>query len=153
MAKTAGPYGNNVFLLNGRNARVTKDGITVLRSMTDPETESDFIALSVIRSASDETNRKAGDGTTATCILANEIFQQGYKFLTAGCNGNLLRNGILKASELAQKLVVDSLEWARLPLWTKGVSWGQWRWPDHAWARAAGPQGAAVTALRLAEQG
>ena len=109
MAKTAGPYGNNVFLLNGRNARVTKDGITVLRSMTDPETESDFIALSVIRSASDETNRKAGDGTTATCILANEIFQQGYKFLTAGCNGNLLRNGILKASDLAQKLVAENL--------------------------------------------
>lgn len=109
MAKTAGPYGNNVFLLNGRNARVTKDGITVLRSMTDPETESDFIALSVIRSASDETNRKAGDGTTATCILANEIFQQGYKFLTAGCNGNLLRNGILKASDIAQKMVSNNL--------------------------------------------
>ena len=77
VAQTAGPFGHNVFLLNGRNARVTKDGITVLRSITDPETKYDFIALSVIRSASDETNRKAGDGTTATCILANEIFQQG----------------------------------------------------------------------------
>ena len=109
VAQTAGPFGHNVFLLNGRNARVTKDGITVLRSITDPETKYDFIALSVIRSASDETNRKAGDGTTATCILANEIFQQGYNFLTAGCNGNLLRNGILKASELAQKMVVENL--------------------------------------------
>ena len=81
VAQTAGPYGHNVFLLNGKTARVTKDGISVLRSMTEPETESDFIALSVIRSASDETNRKAGDGTTATCILANEIFQQGHRFL------------------------------------------------------------------------
>ena len=109
VAQTAGPYGHNVFLLNGKTARVTKDGISVLRSMTEPETESDFIALSVIRSASDETNRKAGDGTTATCILANEIFQQGHTFLTAGVNGNLLRKGINKASELAQKLVAENL--------------------------------------------
>lgn len=96
-------------LINGRTCRITKDGISVLRSITEPETESDFIALSVIRSASDETNRKAGDGTTATCILANEIFQQGYNFLTAGMNGNLLRKGITKASDIAQKMVVDSL--------------------------------------------
>jgi chaperonin GroEL len=109
VSQTAGPYGHNVMLINGKSCRITKDGISVLRSITEPETESDFIALSVIRSASDETNRKAGDGTTATCILANEIFQQGYNFLTAGCNGNLLRNGITKASEIAQKLVVDNL--------------------------------------------
>jgi len=109
VAKTAGPFGSNVMLINGPNCRITKDGITVLRYIVEPETEADKIALSVIRSASDETNRKAGDGTTATCILANEIFQQGYQFLTAGLNGNLLRNGIVKASGIAQKMVVDSL--------------------------------------------
>lgn len=109
VSQTAGPFGHNIFLLNGRTARVTKDGISVLRSMTEPETESDFIALSVIRSASDETNRKAGDGTTATCILANEIFQKGHTFLTAGVNGNLLRNGINKASELAQSIVTKNI--------------------------------------------
>jgi chaperonin GroEL len=96
-------------LINGKTCRITKDGISVLRSITEPETESDFIALSVIRSASDETNRLAGDGTTATCILANEIFQQGHTFLTAGVNGNLLRNGITKASNLAQKYVTENL--------------------------------------------
>lgn len=109
VSQTAGPYGHNVMLINGKTCRITKDGISVLRSITEPETESDFIALSVIRSASDETNRLAGDGTTATCILANEIFQQGHTFLTAGMNGNLLRNGIVKASDLAQKMVVDKL--------------------------------------------
>ena len=109
VAKTAGPYGLNVMLMNGRNCRITKDGISVLRSMVEPETESDFIALSVIRSASNETNRKAGDGTTATCILANEIFQKGHQYLTSGINGNLLRNGIVKASELAQKMVVENM--------------------------------------------
>lgn len=105
VSKTAGPYGGNVMLINGRTARITKDGISVLRSMVEPETESDFIALSVIRSASDETNRKAGDGTTATCILANEVFQKGHQFLTAGVNGNLLRKGITKASDMAQEMV------------------------------------------------
>ena len=109
VSQTAGPYGHNVMLINGRNARITKDGISVLRSMTEPETESDFIALSVIRSASDETNRKAGDGTTATCILANEIFQQGHQFLVSGMNGNLLRKGIVKGAELAQKMVEENL--------------------------------------------
>ena len=109
VSKTAGPFGSNVMLINGQNCRITKDGITVLRYIVEPETEADKIALSVIRSASDETNRLAGDGTTATCILANEIFQQGYQFLTAGMNGNLLRNGIVKASGIAQKMVVDSL--------------------------------------------
>ena len=109
VSKTAGPFGSNVMLINGPNCRITKDGITVLRYIVEPETEADKIALSVIRSASDETNRKAGDGTTATCILANEIFQQGYQFLTAGLNGNLLRNGIVKASGIAQKMVADSL--------------------------------------------
>ena len=108
VSQTAGPYGHNVMLINGRTCRITKDGISVLRSITEPETESDFIALSVIRSASDETNRLAGDGTTATCILANEIFQQGHTFLTAGVNGNLLRNGITKASDLAQKYVTEN---------------------------------------------
>lgn len=105
VSQTAGPYGHNVQLINGRTTRITKDGISVLRSITEPETDSDFIALSVIRSASDETNRKAGDGTTATCILANEIFQQGVNFLTAGINGNLLRKGIVKASDMAQQMV------------------------------------------------
>lgn len=109
VSQTAGPYGHNVMLINGKTCRITKDGISVLRSITEPETESDFIALSVIRSASDETNRLAGDGTTATCILANEIFQQGHTFLTAGVNGNLLRNGITKASNLAQKYVTENL--------------------------------------------
>ena len=109
VAKTAGPYGGNVMLINGKSCRITKDGISVLRSMVEPETDSDFIALSVIRSASDETNRKAGDGTTATCILANEVFQRGHQYLTAGVNGNLLRKGISKASEIAQKMVEDEI--------------------------------------------
>ena len=107
VSQTAGPFGHNVMLINGRTCRITKDGISVLRSMTEPESESDFIALSVIRSASDETNRKAGDGTTATCILANEVFQKGHTFLTSGVNGNLLRNGITKASEMSQKIVAE----------------------------------------------
>ena len=109
VSQTAGPYGHNVMLINGKTCRITKDGISVLRSITEPESESDFIALSVIRSASDETNRLAGDGTTATCILANEIFQQGHTFLTAGMNGNLLRKGIAKASGIAQKMVAEKL--------------------------------------------
>ena len=109
VSQTAGPLGHNVVLKTGKNMRITKDGISVLRWMVAPENDFDEIALNVIRSASDETNRKAGDGTTATCILANEVFQRGHQFLTAGMNGNKLRNGILKASELAQKIVEENI--------------------------------------------
>ena len=52
VSKTAGPFGSNVMLINGQNCRITKDGITVLRYIVEPETEADKIALSVIRSAS-----------------------------------------------------------------------------------------------------
>lgn len=107
--QTAGPYGHNVMLMTRGNCRITKDGISVLRSMVEPGTDYERIALSVIRSASDETNRKAGDGTTATCILANEIFQQGYNYLVAGVNGNRLRNGITKAASLAAEMVEKSI--------------------------------------------
>ena len=101
---TMGPRGLNVILDNGRGSRVTKDGITVIRSLEykDPFENS---ALNIIREASEKTNI-VGDGTTGTCVLAEAIFSEGLKNLNFGVNGIHLRNGIQKAA----KFVVDSVK-------------------------------------------
>lgn len=97
--KTMGPKGLNVLLDDQRGARVTKDGITVIRSLQfkDP---TENTALKFIREASEKTNM-IGDGTTGTCVLAEAIFTEGLKNLNFGVNGIHLRNGIQKAANIA----------------------------------------------------
>ena len=109
VAKTAGPKGHNVMLIANNQCHLTKDGISVLRSIKEVETAAEKTAIAVLRGASEQTNKVAGDGTTATAILTNEIFQQGFPLLASGINGNALRNGINKAAELAIKLLKENL--------------------------------------------
>ena len=94
-----GPKGLNVLLDDNRGARVTKDGITVIRSLqfNDPIENT---ALKFIREASEKTNT-IGDGTTGTCVLTESIFSEGLKNLNFGVNGIHLRNGIQKAANIA----------------------------------------------------
>ena len=109
VAKTAGPKGHNVMLIANNQCHLTKDGISVLRSIKEVETAAEKTAIAVLRGASEQTNKVAGDGTTATAILTNEIFQQGFPLLASGINGNSLRQGINKAAELAIKLLKENL--------------------------------------------
>ena len=109
VAKTAGPKGHNVMLIANNQCHLTKDGISVLRSVVDVNTAAEKTAIAVLRGASEQTNKKAGDGTTATAILTNEIFQQGFPLLASGINGNSLRNGINKAADLSIKFLKDNL--------------------------------------------
>lgn len=109
VAKTAGPKGHNVMLIANNQCHLTKDGISVLRSITDVETAAEKTAIAVLRGTSEQTNKVAGDGTTATAILANEIFQQGFPLLASGINGNSLRQGINKAADLSIKFIKENL--------------------------------------------
>jgi len=104
--KTMGPKGLNVLLDDQRGARVTKDGITVIRSLQfkDP---TENTALKFIRDASEKTNT-IGDGTTGTCVLAEAIFSEGLKNLNFGVNGIHLRNGIQKAANITIESVKKS---------------------------------------------
>jgi len=96
--KTMGPKGLNVLLDDQRGARVTKDGITVIRSLQF-EDPIENTALKFVREASEKTNT-IGDGTTGTCVLAEAIFSEGLKNLNFGVNGIHLRNGIQKQPTL-----------------------------------------------------
>ncbi len=78
---TFGPYGNNVAICNFYGyPHVTKDGVTAVKDLKMQDPVKD-VALQIIKSAAQQTNRKAGDGTTSTTILAANIVENGINSL------------------------------------------------------------------------
>lgn len=104
VSKTMGPVASNIIICENNIPRVTKDGITVLRSVEfDDELEN--IAAQMIREASDKTNSESGDGTTGTAILLNSIFKNGITLTSLGNNKIQIRNGIKKAANKAVEFI------------------------------------------------
>lgn len=102
---TAGPGGRNVALQESYNGpKVTKDGVTVAKSVTLSGAEGE--GAKMIVQASEKTNKKAGDGTTATCIFAKAITEEGMKCIAKGRKSTDIKRGI----EYAVKDVVESLK-------------------------------------------
>ena len=105
VAVTAGPAGRNVFIQQQwGGTKVTKDGVTVAKSIQLPKGEGEGAKLMI--EASEKTGNDAGDGTTATCILAKAICEKGMKLIDEGCNVTLLKRGI----DTAVKDVVSYLK-------------------------------------------
>src|SRR5882672_9439206 len=107
---TLGPTGRNVLLQKSWGApRVTKDGVTVSKEIELPEPFENMGAKMVNEVAS-KTGDVAGDGTTTAVVLAEAIFKEGLRNVTAGANPLLLKRGIDKAVEVAveqiQKLAI-----------------------------------------------
>src|SRR5262245_23074405 len=98
---TLGPTGRNVLLQKSWGApRVTKDGVTVSKEIELPEPFENMGAKMVNEVAS-KTGDVAGDGTTTAVVLAEAIFKEGLRNVTAGANPMLLKRGIDKAVEIA----------------------------------------------------
>jgi chaperonin GroEL len=98
---TLGPSGRNVILeKHGSAPQATKDGVTVSK---DVELEDPFenMGAKLANVAADKTNDVAGDGTTTAAVLAEAIYAEGMKLLTAGANVALLKRGIDRAVECA----------------------------------------------------
>ena len=98
---TLGPKGRNVvFQRSYGGPRVTKDGVTVSKEveLTDP---FENMGAKLINTVASKTGDVAGDGTTTATVLAEAIFNEGQKYLTAGVNSVQVQRGILKASEAA----------------------------------------------------
>lgn len=93
---TLGPKGNCVIIENGAFPLITKDGITVARSITlsDP---FENLGASMIKQASWKTLQEVGDGTTTVTVLARAIFKEGIKKIAAGYNPVAMKRGIDKA--------------------------------------------------------
>lgn len=98
---TLGPAGRTV-LIEGKDRapRITKDGVTVVRSIEFKNRYANMGAQ-ILKDASEKTMRRAGDGTTTACVLAHAIAREGLKYVAFGANPIQLKRGIDAAVEAA----------------------------------------------------
>jgi chaperonin GroEL len=96
---TLGPKGRNVVLDKKWGApTITKDGVTVAKEIDLPE-PFENMGAQMVRQVASKTSDVAGDGTTTATVLAEAIFREGMKNVTAGSSPMALKRGIDKAVE------------------------------------------------------
>ena len=93
---TLGPKGRNVVYEKRGEYISTKDGVTVAREV-DLECKKENAGAQMVKQVAQKTMEDAGDGTTTATILAEAIYKEGLKNVTAGANPMELKNGIDKA--------------------------------------------------------
>src|SRR6202046_3226472 len=94
---TLGPKGRNVVLdKKFGSPTVTKDGVTVAKEI-ELEDPYENMGAQMVREVASKTSDAAGDGTTTATVLAEAIYAQGLKNVTAGSNPTSLQRGIQKA--------------------------------------------------------
>ena len=94
---TLGPRGRNAVIDKGWGApTVTKDGVTVAEEV-ELHDKYENIGAKLVKEAASKTSDVAGDGTTTATVLAEAIFKEGYRNLTAGADAMALARGIRKA--------------------------------------------------------
>ena len=96
---TLGPKGRNVVLGKKFGAPIiTKDGVTVAKEI-ELQNKYENMGAQMVREVAVKTNDKAGDGTTTATVLAQAIFREGVKNVTAGANPMALQQGIQQATQ------------------------------------------------------
>src|SRR5881396_1455663 len=96
---TLGPKGRNVVIdKKFGNPTITKDGVTVAKEI-ELEDEIENMGAQMVKEVATKTSDLAGDGTTTATVLAQAIFREGLKSVTAGANPMSLKRGIEKAVE------------------------------------------------------
>jgi chaperonin GroEL len=108
---TLGPKGRNVVIDKKFGApTVTKDGVTVAKEieLTDP---LENMGAQMVKEVATKTSDNAGDGTTTATVLAQAIFREGLKNVTAGANPMALKRGI----DRAVATVVEELKKISVP--------------------------------------
>ncbi len=96
---TLGPCGRNVVLEKSFGSpTVTKDGVTVAKEI-ELEDSYENMGAQMVKEVASKTSTVAGDGTTTATILAESIFDEGLKNITAGANPMQVKRGIEKAVE------------------------------------------------------
>ncbi len=94
---TLGPKGRNVILEKSWGSpTVTKDGVTVAKEI-ELEDKFENMGAQMVKEVASKTSDVAGDGTTTATILAQSIYREGSKLVTAGANPMALKRGIEKA--------------------------------------------------------
>ena len=102
---TLGPTGKNVILHKSWGSpKVTKDGVSVSKEIELPEVFKNMGAKMVNQVAS-KTSDAVGDGTTTSTILAEAIYTEGLRHVTAGANPMAVQRGINKATKVVTKFI------------------------------------------------
>src|SRR2546425_708526 len=108
---TLGPKGRNVVIEKKfGNPTITKDGVTVAKEI-ELEDAVENMGAQMVKEVATKTSDLAGDGTTTATVLAQAIFREGLKSVTAGSNPMALKRGIDKAVET----VVEELKKISVP--------------------------------------
>ncbi|TEU07310.1 MAG: chaperonin GroEL, partial [Candidatus Aminicenantes bacterium] len=97
--ETLGPRGKNIVLDKKFGSPTsTKDGVTVAKEieLKDP---LENMGAQMVKEVASKTSDVAGDGTTTATVLAQKIFSEGLKYVTAGANPNLIKRGMDQAVE------------------------------------------------------
>ena len=109
---TLGPKGRNVVLDKSYGApHITKDGVTVAKDI-ELEDKHENMGAQMVKEVASKTADKAGDGTTTATVLAEAIYTEGLKNVTAGANPLDLKRGM----EKAVKTTVAELERLAKPI-------------------------------------
>ena len=96
---TLGPKGRNVVIdKKFGSPTVTKDGVTVAKEV-ELEDEIENMGAQMVKEVATKTSDLAGDGTTTATVLAQAIYREGLKSVTAGANPMALKRGIENAVE------------------------------------------------------
>src|SRR3977135_1348775 len=96
---TLGPKGRNVILdRKFGSPTITKDGVTVAKEI-DLKDPLENMGAQMVREVASKTSDVAGDGTTTATVLAQAIYREGAKNVTAGANPMALKRGIGQAVE------------------------------------------------------
>jgi chaperonin GroEL len=107
---TLGPRGRNAVLDKGWGSpKITKDGVTVAEDieLDDPY---ENLGAQLVKEAASKTNDVAGDGTTTATVLADGIFREGLKMISAGADPMALGRGIQKAVEAVNEAITKQAE-------------------------------------------
>lgn len=113
VAATMGPKGRNIIIEQSWGGpKITKDGVTVAKSVELKE-KFQNIGAKLVQDVANNTNEKAGDGTTTATVLARSIAENGFEHLnTKTCNPIEVRRGVM----LAVDVVVDNLKKLSTPI-------------------------------------
>jgi chaperonin GroEL len=109
---TLGPRGRNAVLDKGWGSpKITKDGVTVAEDieLDDPY---ENLGAKLVKEAASKTNDIAGDGTTTATVLAEAIYKEGLRMISAGADPMALSRGINKATEL----VIEAIKKMAVPI-------------------------------------
>jgi chaperonin GroEL len=115
---TLGPRGRNVVIEKKFGSpTITKDGVTVAKEI-ELKDEIENAGAQMVREVASKTSDTAGDGTTTATVLAQAIYREGIKNVTAGANPMDVKRGI----EMAVKAAVESIDKLAKPVEGKDIA-------------------------------